>query len=35
MAVARILLGTIRIANGTAALLAPSRLAERLGADPA
>ena len=34
-AVARRLLGVIRIANGSVALLAPARLAERLGADPA
>lgn len=34
-AVARRLLGVIRIANGSAALLAPARLAARLGADPA
>ena len=34
MTAARFLLGTIRIANGTVALLAPARLAERLGADP-
>jgi hypothetical protein len=35
MTAARFLLGMIRIANGTVALLAPSRLAERLGVDPA
>jgi hypothetical protein len=32
---ARRLLAAIRVANGAAALLAPARLAERLGADPA
>lgn len=32
---ARRLLAAIRIANGSVALLAPARLAERLGADPA
>lgn len=33
--IARRLLAAIRIANGSVALLAPGRLAERLGADPA
>jgi hypothetical protein len=32
---ARRLLGAIRIANGSAALFAPAKLAARLGADPA
>jgi hypothetical protein len=33
--VARVVLGAIRLANGTAALLTPGRLALRLGSDPA
>jgi hypothetical protein len=33
-AAARILLGTIRLANGSLALVAPARLADRLGVDP-
>ena len=31
---ARVLLGVIRLANGSVALIAPARLAERLGVDP-
>jgi hypothetical protein len=34
MTAARILLGTIRLANGSLALLAPAQLADRLGVDP-
>ncbi len=34
MKLARTLLGAIRIANGTAALLAPAKLSQRLGVDP-
>jgi hypothetical protein len=32
--IARTLLGVVRLVNGTAALVAPERVAERLGVDP-